>query len=794
MLKERSEDSDHHSDSSRDLSLGGLREFPCENCERTFTDPSNLQRHIRVQHVGARSHACTECGKTFATSSGLKQHQHIHSSVKPFQCEVCLKAYTQFSNLCRHKRMHADCRQQIKCKDCGQAFSTMTSLSKHKRFCEGILRSGGRFAMPPTHHAGHGGDSKPSILSPTNPAAALSAYMNMYGPRPPFPFYQPFSTGMPVFPGTHPFPPMMGDNKLLAMKRIKLSPRPNGMASPIAESTPKLERQESRENRQDSRDEQSREDVTSPINSRDRETDRETENERESDRDEDRRKSISSSSSGGDQPLDLSSKSFKVQKEQENTPRKTHIFGSGLPAPEAKSPVPATPPTASTTSSSLSEAPPKVSIPEKPLPVMPHFPGYNHLMQNHQMNHQMMMEMKEKMMQDAAARMMVFQQQQQQQQEQQQKQGLPITPLSTYPMLPYIGRDMKMLPMSKMDVSKMADFKMMEFPYNQINPLHSHAMSNHMSPLNSALGGRGLSSHISPMHHPMSHMNPNKLKERYGCKFCGKVFPRSANLTRHLRTHTGEQPYRCKFCERSFSISSNLQRHVRNIHNKEKPFRCHICDRSFGQQTNLDRHLKKHETEGPHLTDTPPPSHDLEVEDKDDSYFDDIRNFMDKTRDKDSSHSDKDLEKDLKEIRGIRSISSINTIRAMRGLSPTNDYEATRQDYDCRSSPDRSTSFATASPDRNSHYDSIDANFSITAQLEKQSRLDDKRSSDELEDEELDMDMDDTPSKRSRLENNNVEDSGISITNGYHDNRDSSDLHDPIPVSKVSITAPLACS
>lgn len=87
-------------------------------------------------------------------------------------------------------------------------------------------------------------------------------------------------------------------------------------------------------------------------------------------------------------------------------------------------------------------------------------------------------------------------------------------------------------------------------------------------------------------------------KERYACRFCGKMFPRSANLTRHLRTHTGEQPYKCKYCERSFSISSNLQRHVRNIHNKEKPFKCHLCDRCFGQQTNLDRHLKKHETDG----------------------------------------------------------------------------------------------------------------------------------------------------------------------------------------------------
>lgn len=87
-----------------------------------------------------------------------------------------------------------------------------------------------------------------------------------------------------------------------------------------------------------------------------------------------------------------------------------------------------------------------------------------------------------------------------------------------------------------------------------------------------------------------------KLKDRYTCRFCLKIFPRSANLTRHLRTHTGEQPYKCQYCERSFSISSNLQRHVRNIHNKEKPFRCHLCDRCFGQQTNLDRHLKKHDS------------------------------------------------------------------------------------------------------------------------------------------------------------------------------------------------------
>jgi uncharacterized C2H2 Zn-finger protein len=142
-------------------------------------------------------------------------------------------------------------------------------------------------------------------------------------------------------------------------------------------------------------------------------------------------------------------------------------------------------------------------------------------------------------------------------------------------------------------------------------------------------------------------------KDRYACKFCGKVFPRSANLTRHLRTHTGEQPYKCKYCERSFSISSNLQRHVRNIHNKEKPFKCPLCERCFGQQTNLDRHLKKHEADGPTILDDGTLAHHhhhphhpysrrhtLErltstgVENE--SYFEEIRSFMGKITERDN--------------------------------------------------------------------------------------------------------------------------------------------------------------
>jgi len=107
------------------------------------------------------NNACPECGKQFSTSSGLKQHMHIHSSVKPFICEICYKAYTQFSNLCRHKRSHMTPNgsgkamakaasiapkspstyggngPEIKCGACSQVFQTQMQLNKHRKMCTG---------------------------------------------------------------------------------------------------------------------------------------------------------------------------------------------------------------------------------------------------------------------------------------------------------------------------------------------------------------------------------------------------------------------------------------------------------------------------------------------------------------------------------------------------------------------------------------------------------------------------------------------------------------------------------
>ena len=99
-------------------------ERKCKDCGKSFTDPSNLNRHISVVHKGPKKFPCDVCNGNFKSNNQLSIHKKSnHSSL---QTNFLISAHH-----CEHCGM--TCGQKTKPSDQEKEIISQKSLEKSIR-------------------------------------------------------------------------------------------------------------------------------------------------------------------------------------------------------------------------------------------------------------------------------------------------------------------------------------------------------------------------------------------------------------------------------------------------------------------------------------------------------------------------------------------------------------------------------------------------------------------------------------------------------------------------------------
>jgi hypothetical protein len=78
-----------------------------------------------------KSHVCLFCGKVYNRKYGLKIHLRTHTGYKPLRCKVCSRPFSDPSNLNKHVRLHSQGETPYRCSYCDKILIRKRDLDRH---------------------------------------------------------------------------------------------------------------------------------------------------------------------------------------------------------------------------------------------------------------------------------------------------------------------------------------------------------------------------------------------------------------------------------------------------------------------------------------------------------------------------------------------------------------------------------------------------------------------------------------------------------------------------------------
>lgn len=115
------------------------KEFKCEYCENVLKSKASLPRHLNL-YTSKKTFECDKCPMKFQTYSRLRYHKFTNHATTKQKCELCDKLFSRPQGLKRHLKTHQERDRSFKCDVCLRSYINVDHLRRHlKSALHGIM-------------------------------------------------------------------------------------------------------------------------------------------------------------------------------------------------------------------------------------------------------------------------------------------------------------------------------------------------------------------------------------------------------------------------------------------------------------------------------------------------------------------------------------------------------------------------------------------------------------------------------------------------------------------------------